>query len=103
MRVPSEIWVFVFERDKGYCQYCGEDLLASPLAFSCAQVDHVKGVAAGGNNGAENLLLSCSTCNNSLSRASALTTYEERKAVALKGKSKQVEDFKSWASLRERT
>ncbi|TAJ53115.1 MAG: HNH endonuclease [Nevskiaceae bacterium] len=101
MRVDSDTWQQVLTRDKGWCRYCGEDLLASAVAFSCAQVDHVVAVAADGSSDPSNLVLSCATCNNALSRSAHLRTFDERKVVALAGKRKLIENFGSWLPLRQ--
>jgi len=82
MRIPATVWDKVFERDKGYCQYCGTDLLVSRATYSAAQVDHVHAVAAGGAmEELDNLKLACAICNGSLSRYNHLTTFEARKAI----------------------
>jgi 5-methylcytosine-specific restriction endonuclease McrA len=81
MRISAKLWREVFLRDKGYCQYCGEDLLASRAALGGAQVDHVRAVANRGKDELENLKLACSLCNGSLSRYNHLTTFEERRKL----------------------
>lgn len=81
MRIPAKTWYEVFERDKGFCQYCEQDLLISRAALGGAQVDHVRAVAIGGGDELENLRLACPTCNGSLSKYNHLTTFEERKAL----------------------
>jgi len=82
MRISSKVWNQVFERDNGYCQYCGADLLVSRATYSAAQVDHVHAVAAGGElEELGNLKLACAICNGSLSRYNHLTTFEARKAI----------------------
>jgi 5-methylcytosine-specific restriction endonuclease McrA len=81
MRISAKVWDQVFERDKGFCQYCGADLLISRATYSAAQVDHVHAVAAGGElEELENLRLACTICNGSLSRYNNLTTFDARKA-----------------------
>lgn len=59
MRVDVGTREEAFKRDKGFCQYCGLDLLAEFSLFHSATVDHVIAVAAGGGDEAENLVLSC--------------------------------------------
>jgi len=76
----TRIWHEVLHRDKGYCQYCGCDLLSSPTAFFAATVDHVVAVAAGGKFEVDNLVLSCSACNSYLTQSAKLTTFGERRA-----------------------
>lgn len=83
MIVPAQTWHMVFDRANGYCEYCGEDLLISRAAYASAQVDHVLGRSVGGMHNPENLRLACSQCNSSLSRYNHLTTFEERKDLAL--------------------
>lgn len=48
----------VFKRDKFTCQYCGR---MSPDVV--LEVDHIKPVAEGGNNGMLNLVTACRDCN----------------------------------------
>lgn len=48
----------VFKRDKFTCQYCGR--MAPDVIL---EVDHIKPVAEGGNNGMINLITSCRDCN----------------------------------------
>ena len=80
MIVSKKTWIKVFERDKGFCRYCGADLLSSLSAFCSATVDHLVPRSAGGGDGTENLVTACTGCNGMLSRAKHLTTFEERKA-----------------------
>jgi 5-methylcytosine-specific restriction endonuclease McrA len=79
MIIPPKIWHQVFDRAKGYCEYCGEDLLISRAAYASAQVDHVLARAKDGEDKIENLRLACSLCNSSLSRYNVLTTFDARK------------------------
>jgi 5-methylcytosine-specific restriction endonuclease McrA len=82
MRISAKVWDQVFERDKGFCQYCGVDLLVSRATYSAAQVDHIHAVAAdGAMEELGNLKLACAICNCSLSRYNHLTTFEDRKAI----------------------
>lgn len=48
----------VFKRDNFTCQYCGR--MAPDVVL---EVDHIKPVAEGGNNGLLNLITSCRDCN----------------------------------------
>ncbi len=80
MVVSKKIWALVFERDNGFCRYCGTDLLGSVSAFCAATVDHLHSRAAGGSDDPTNLVLACTGCNTMLSRAKHLRTLEERKA-----------------------
>ncbi len=49
---------YVFQRDAGHCQYCGAE-----LTFNTFTMDHVIPKDSGGTDDAENLRLSCATCN----------------------------------------
>src|ERR1700728_1690255 len=69
----------VFERDKGFCQYCEQDLLLSRTAYGGHQIDHVVARAKGGSDELNNLKLACATCNLGLSKRNDLTTFEARK------------------------
>jgi len=79
MIVSKKIRALVFERDNGFCRYCGTDLLGSVSAFCAATVDHLHSRAAGGSDDPSNLVLACTGCNTILSRAKDLRTLEERK------------------------
>jgi 5-methylcytosine-specific restriction endonuclease McrA len=84
MIVSAGIWHQVFDKANGYCEYCGQDLLISRATYASAQVDHVLARAKDGKDILENLRLACCQCNSSLSKWNHLTTFEARKAVALK-------------------
>ena len=96
MRVPSAKWREVFKRGGGRCAYCSEDLLATFSRYWCATVDHVLAVAAGGGDGAENLVLCCPACNGMLSRAGDRKTFEERKAYVLRRREEERVGFEAW-------
>ena len=78
MRVHWKVWDEVWDKEDGYCAYCGVDLAASFNLWMSATVDHVVCVAVGGAYTADNLVLACGACNGMLSRASELQTIEER-------------------------
>lgn len=80
MTVPPKIWSAVFERDKGYCQYCGVDLLNSFSTYCSATVDHLVARSLNGPDTEDNLVLACPACNSMLSRCNELTKFAERKA-----------------------
>jgi hypothetical protein len=102
MRMAPHLWRAVFERDKGYCQYCDADLLASFSAYFSAQVDHVVAVISGGLDTLENFKLACPTCNQCLSRAKHLQTYEERKAYVTARRGAEMNGYLEWRKeLRE--
>lgn len=50
-----------FERQEGFCYYCGDLLYAS--FDSAVHVDHMTPLSRGGTNYIENIALSCSRCN----------------------------------------
>lgn len=85
MLIDEDNWSEVFNRDKGYCQYCGKDLLESLSAFNSTTVDNIISVSVGGSDELNNRVLSCSRCNQmlskayELSRANGLTTFDARK------------------------
>ena len=54
-RIPDEIKLFVWQRDKGQCVSCGS---AQKLEY-----DHIIPLAKGGSNTARNLQLLCEPCN----------------------------------------
>jgi hypothetical protein len=51
----------VFERAKGLCEYCRSQ---ARFAIDPLVIDHIQPVSRGGKTIAENLALSCQTCNN---------------------------------------
>lgn len=72
----------VFKRDFFTCQYCG----ATPPSV-ILQIDHVHPVAHGGTNDIDNLVTSCSSCNQGkgarpLNAKSKSSTLEQRAAEA---------------------
>jgi 5-methylcytosine-specific restriction endonuclease McrA len=83
MNARLKYWEDVFWRDNGHCRYCEVDLTSTINHWASATVDHVIAVAVGGSDEMDNLVLSCNLCNNILSRASDLTTFETRKARVL--------------------
>jgi 5-methylcytosine-specific restriction endonuclease McrA len=50
-----------FEKQEGFCYYCGELLYAS--FDKEVHVDHMIPLSRGGSNSIENIVLSCATCN----------------------------------------
>jgi hypothetical protein len=94
--VHNSIWRAVFERDRGRCQYCGEDLLAEFSRYWCATVDHVEAVAVNGGDAAENLVLACPACNGMLSRASHLKTFDERREHVHGRRKAEQAGFERW-------
>lgn len=96
MVVNSKIWVAVFNRDKGICQYCGCNLLHSFSSYWSATVDHVISRASGGSDDESNLVLACPTCNGILSRSKNLQTLEERKGKVQKRIKEKYQDYEEW-------
>jgi 5-methylcytosine-specific restriction endonuclease McrA len=91
-----ENWTKVFDTGKGYCTYCGVDLLASISAFWSAQRDHVHSRAGGGDNEEKNMVIVCPSCNQALSRAKGLRTVTERKAFIQQLYKKRMPTFEQW-------
>jgi 5-methylcytosine-specific restriction endonuclease McrA len=98
MRVDPKTWKRVFKRDKGICQYCRVDLLASVSSYFSATVDHVVAVATGGDDSMRNLKTACPACNSMLSRKKALQTFEERRAFVQKRREEEEKNLKWWRS-----
>jgi HNH endonuclease len=59
--VPVALKQLVFERAKGLCEYCRSQ---ARFAIDPLVIDHIQPVSRGGKTIAENLALSCQTCNN---------------------------------------
>ncbi len=59
--VPVALRKFVFDRAQGHCEYCHSQ---AKFAVDPLVIDHVYPVSRGGKTIAENLALSCQTCNN---------------------------------------
>ncbi len=91
-----ENWSKVFNTSKGYCTYCGADLLASISTFWSAQRDHVHTRAAGGNDEEKNMVIVCPSCNQALSRQTHLRTQSERKAFIQRVYKKRMATFEQW-------
>jgi hypothetical protein len=51
----------VFDRARGMCEYCRSQ---AKFAIDPLVIDHIQPVSRGGQTVAENLALSCQTCNN---------------------------------------
>ena len=64
MSVSWTIGREIFRRDKGFCAYCGKDLLQDLEAFLCQSIDHFLPVSKGGGKDADNLKLCCRNCQN---------------------------------------
>ena len=59
--VPVALRQMVFDRAGGLCEYCRSQ---SRYAVDPFVIDHIQPVSRGGKTVAENLSLSCQTCNN---------------------------------------
>lgn len=68
-----------FLRDGGRCRYCGLDFMRSLSDFWSYTVDHLVCKAAGGDDSLDNIVTSCKACNECLSRAAHLRTFEDRR------------------------
>ena len=96
MNVPRETWMAVFRRDKGRCQYCGEDLLASVSSYFSATTDHVVPRATGGIDDLPNLVCCCPACNSMLTREKERRTFAERKEFIRQPRQKEQENLVWW-------
>ena len=95
MRISTDTWRKVFDRDKGFCRYCGADLLLSYSTFGSSHLDHVVSRCVGGTDEPSNLVLACGCCNTILSRASHLRTVRARKEYV----QRQLTDHHHWYTL----
>jgi hypothetical protein len=59
--IPVALKQLVFNRAKGLCEYCRSQ---ARFAIDPLVIDHIQPVSRGGKTIAENLALSCQTCNN---------------------------------------
>jgi HNH endonuclease len=59
--IPVALKQLVFNRAKGLCEYCRSQ---ARFAIDPLVIDHIHPVSRGGKTIAENLALSCQTCNN---------------------------------------
>jgi hypothetical protein len=98
MRVNPETWRSVIERDRGICQYCGTDLLATFSSYWSATVDHVHAVASGGSDEPQNLVACCPACNTMLCRSGHLLTIAERKAYIATRREQERLGYERWVS-----
>jgi len=75
-------WGFVFERDKGFCEYCNLDLLQDFTHYYFAEVDHLLPNGDPRREDTQYMALACRACNSRLSAAhrQGLFTVEARKA-----------------------
>ncbi|WP_013325762.1 HNH endonuclease [Gloeothece verrucosa] len=58
--IPAELRSFVIERAQGQCEYC---LIHQDFSIYSHEVDHIIAIKHGGQTTAENLCLSCLSCN----------------------------------------
>jgi 5-methylcytosine-specific restriction endonuclease McrA len=59
--IPVALKQLVFNRANGLCEYCRSQ---ARFAIDPLVIDHIQPVSRGGKTIAENLALSCQTCNN---------------------------------------
>jgi HNH endonuclease len=59
--IPVALKQLVFNRARGLCEYCRSQ---ARFAIDPLVIDHIQPVSRGGKTIAENLALSCQTCNN---------------------------------------
>lgn len=59
--VPVALRQQVFDRARGICEYCRSQ---AKYAIDALVIDHIQPVSRGGKTIADNLALSCQTCNN---------------------------------------
>ncbi|HBE17700.1 MAG TPA: HNH endonuclease [Cyanobacteria bacterium UBA11149] len=59
--IPVALKQLVFDRAKGICEYCRSQ---AKFAIDSLVIDHIQPVSRGGETIANNLALSCQTCNN---------------------------------------
>lgn len=59
--VPMALRQLVFDRARGLCEYCRSQ---AKYAINPLVIDHIQPVSRGGQTIADNLALSCQTCNN---------------------------------------
>lgn len=85
----------VFKRDNFTCQYCGR--MAPDVIL---EVDHIKPVAEGGNNGMLNLITSCRDCNRGKGKTKLSDNAEIKKQqnelLELASKREQMEMLLAW-------
>lgn len=85
----------VFKRDKFTCQYCGR--MAPDVIL---EVDHIRPVAEGGNNGMTNLITSCRDCNRGKGKVRLTDNAELKKQqdqlAELATKREQMELMMQW-------
>lgn len=85
----------VFKRDKFTCQYCGR--MAPDVVL---EVDHIKPVAEGGNDGILNLITSCRDCNRGKGKVRLSDNQEVKKQQnqmkELAEKREQMEMLMEW-------
>jgi 5-methylcytosine-specific restriction endonuclease McrA len=97
-------WNKCFENGRGYCTYCGDDLLASISTFWAAQRDHVIAQAADGSTDEiGNLAICCPSCNQALAASNHLRTVEERRQFIKRCLDERRATYEEWRkALREK-
>jgi 5-methylcytosine-specific restriction endonuclease McrA len=59
--IPVALRQQIFDRARGMCEYCRSQ---AKYAIDALVIDHIQPVSRGGKTIADNLALSCQTCNN---------------------------------------
>lgn len=59
--IPVALRQQVFDRARGMCEYCRSQ---AKYAIDALVIDHIQPISRGGKTIADNLALSCQTCNN---------------------------------------
>ena len=85
-----------FLRDRGFCKYCGLDLMQSLSHFWSYTVDHVEARSVGGQDVVSNVVLCCKACNEALSRSGHLRTFDERKSYIQSQEASRTPIYKAW-------
>lgn len=67
--IPSSVRKYVWERDGGICQYCGD---------AAEAIDHIYPKSLGGKSVPSNLALACETCNSMLNNRVFANIDEKR-------------------------
>ena len=93
--ISKRIRFDVFKRDNFTCQYCGKQAPNIIL-----EVDHIKPVSKGGNNGMLNLITSCFDCNRGKSnkelKDNQSLSKELKQLELLSERKKQIEMMFKW-------
>lgn len=85
----------IFKRDNFTCQYCGN---SAPKVI--LEIDHIKPISKGGNNGYLNLVTACFDCNRGKRDKElsdeAVLTKQQQKLIELSEKREQMKMMLKW-------